>query len=188
MFFDEEHERNKAKPLPEKDITIRLAHAADGRLVKFVRNSNYFGEWKKGVFAGEDYRAKLNGNAIFLHAGCRKDTLENRHGAYVTSYSLFVALSANGKTSTTCRVLAPQGPRTLLAHPGRRRHALPRRPLPRLRGRRPVRQDRLPEPRRAAGSLLRLPPPGRLPGKRLRHRGRQHRFLRPRRAPATAGR
>ena len=109
MFFDEGFERNKSKPLPEKDITIRLAHAADGRLVKFVRNSNYFGEWKKGVFAGEDYRAKLRGDAIFLHAGCRKDTLENRHGDYVTSYSLFVALSANGKTSTTCKVLARKG-------------------------------------------------------------------------------
>ena len=109
MFFDEEFERNKSKPLPEKDITIRLAHAADGRMVKFVRNSNYFGEWKKGVFAGENYRAKLKGDAIFLHAGCRKDTLENRHGAYVTSYSLFVALSANGKTSTTCKVLARKG-------------------------------------------------------------------------------
>ncbi len=61
------------------------------------------------MFAGEDYRAKLNGNAIFLHAACRKDTLENRHGAYVTSYSLIVALSANGKTSTSCRVLARKG-------------------------------------------------------------------------------
>jgi phosphoenolpyruvate carboxykinase (ATP) len=109
MFFDEEYERNKAKLLPQKEITIRLAHAADGRLVKFVRNSNYFGEWKKGVFAGENYRAKLKGDAIFLHAGCRKDTLENRHGAYVTNYSLFVALSANGKTSTTCKVLARKG-------------------------------------------------------------------------------
>jgi phosphoenolpyruvate carboxykinase (ATP) len=109
MFFDEKFEENIAKPLPEKDLTIRLAHSADGRLVKFVRNSNYFGEWKKGVFAGENYRAKLGGDAIFLHAGCRKDTLENRRGAYATSYSLFVALSANGKTSTTCRVLARKG-------------------------------------------------------------------------------
>ncbi len=109
MFADGEFERNKTKALPEKDITIRLAHAPDGRLVKFVRNSNYFGEWKKGVFAGENYRAKLHGDAIFLHAGCRKDTLENRRGVYVTSYSLFVALSANGKTSTTCRVLARKG-------------------------------------------------------------------------------
>jgi phosphoenolpyruvate carboxykinase (ATP) len=52
MFFDQEFEKNKSKLLPQKDITIRLAHAPDGRLVKIVRNSNYFGEWKKGVFAG----------------------------------------------------------------------------------------------------------------------------------------
>lgn len=109
MFADGEFERNKSKTLHQKDITIRLAHASDGRLVKFVRNSNYFGEWKKGVFAGEDYRAKLRGDAIFLHAGCRKDTLESRRGEYVTNYSLFVALSANGKTSTTCKVLARKG-------------------------------------------------------------------------------
>jgi phosphoenolpyruvate carboxykinase (ATP) len=109
MFFDAEFEENRSRPLPEKAITIRLAHAPDGRLVKIVRNSNYFGEWKKGVFAGENYRAKLHGDAIFLHAGCRKDTLENRHGTYATTYSLFVALSANGKTSTTCKVLARKG-------------------------------------------------------------------------------
>jgi phosphoenolpyruvate carboxykinase (ATP) len=109
MFCDEQFPENRAKVLPQKSIAIRLAHAPDGRLVKIVRNSNYFGEWKKGVFAGEDYRAKLRGNAIFLHAGCRKDTLETIQGDYVTSYSLFVALSANGKTSTTCRVLARKG-------------------------------------------------------------------------------
>ncbi len=109
LFFDEQYERNKSKALPEKDITIRLAHAPDGQMVKFARNTNYFGEWKKGVFAGEDYRVKLKGNAIFLHAGCRKDSLETSHGPYMTSYSLFVALSANGKTSTTCKVLARKG-------------------------------------------------------------------------------
>lgn len=109
MFFDEEHEKNKAKVLPEKEITIRNAHSPEGRLVKIVRNSNYFGEWKKGVFTGEDYRAKLRSDALFLHAGCRKDTLESAHGDYLTSYSLFVALSANGKTSTTCKVLARKG-------------------------------------------------------------------------------
>ena len=109
MFFDDQFEANQGRPLPEKSITIRLAHSSDGRLVKIVRNSNYFGEWKKGVFAGEDFRAKLKGDAIFLHSGCRKDTLECVQGEYVTSYSLFVALSANGKTSTTCRVLARQG-------------------------------------------------------------------------------
>lgn len=109
MFFDEQHERNKAKPLPEKEVTIRNAHSPEGRLVKIVRNSNYFGEWKKGVFTGEDYRVKLRGDALFLHAGCRKDTLESAHGDYLTSSSLFVALSANGKTSTTCKVLARKG-------------------------------------------------------------------------------
>jgi phosphoenolpyruvate carboxykinase (ATP) len=109
MFFDREHQNNKPKPLPEKDITIRNAHSPEGRLVKIVRNSNYFGEWKKGVFTGEDYRVKLRGKALFLHAGCRKDTLESAHGDYMTSFSLFVALSANGKTSTTCKVLARKG-------------------------------------------------------------------------------
>jgi phosphoenolpyruvate carboxykinase (ATP) len=109
MFFDEQYEANKSKVLPQKDITIRSAHTPEGKMVKFVRNSNYFGEWKKGVFAGEDWRVKQGGNAIFLHAGCRKDTLEASHGPYLTNYSLFVALSANGKTSTTCKVLARKG-------------------------------------------------------------------------------
>ena len=109
MFFDDKFEKNKKKVLPKKDITIRLAFSPQGKMVKVVRNSNYFGEWKKGVFAGEDYRAKLGGNALFLHAGCRKDTLEASHGPYISSYSLFVALSANGKTSTTCKVLGRKG-------------------------------------------------------------------------------
>ena len=109
MFFDEEYQNNRQRLLPQKDLTIRLAHSPDGKMVKVVRNSNYFGEWKKGVFAGEDYRAKLTGNAIFLHAGCRRDTLETAHGLYRTTHSLFVALSANGKTSTTCKVLARKG-------------------------------------------------------------------------------
>ncbi|MBN2023559.1 MAG: phosphoenolpyruvate carboxykinase [Pirellulales bacterium] len=109
MFFDDAFEANRGKPLPQKDITIRNAHSPQGRLVKIVRDTNYFGEWKKGVFAGEDYRSKLAGDAIFLHAGCRKDTLETSHGPYQTSFSLFVALSANGKTSTTCKVLARKG-------------------------------------------------------------------------------
>ncbi|MBU4070431.1 MAG: phosphoenolpyruvate carboxykinase (ATP) [Nanoarchaeota archaeon] len=106
MFFDDAYERNKTKKLNQKDITIRLAHSPEGRLVKIVRNGNYFGEWKKGVFAGENYRAKLNGNAIFLHAGCREDVLEKADGGFKKQSSLFVALSANGKTSLTCKVLA----------------------------------------------------------------------------------
>ncbi len=110
MFFDENYEQNRTKPLPEKDITIRLCfNRDDGRMIKIVRNSNYLGEWKKGVFAGEDFRAKFKGDGLFLHAGCRKDTLQTIHGPYLSSFSLFVALSANGKTSTTCRVLARKG-------------------------------------------------------------------------------
>lgn len=109
MFFDDEFETNRSKPLPQKSITIRLAFSPQGRMIKVVRNSNYFGEWKKGVFAGEDYRVKQSGDALFLHAGCRKDTLETAHGPFLSSFSLFVALSANGKTSTTCKVLARKG-------------------------------------------------------------------------------
>jgi len=109
MFFDDEYEKNKAKVLPQKSITIRNALSPDGRLVKFARNTNYFGEWKKGVFTAEDWRAKLRGDALFLHAGCRKDTLEDAQGSYHTVVSLFVALSANGKTSTSCKVLARKG-------------------------------------------------------------------------------
>jgi len=109
MFFDEAFEANKRRPLPEKDITIRLAHSPDGRLVKIVRNSSYLGEWKKAVFAGQDFRVKQGGDAIFLHAGCRKDTLESSEGPFLTNFSMFVALSANGKTSTTCKVLARKG-------------------------------------------------------------------------------
>jgi phosphoenolpyruvate carboxykinase (ATP) len=109
MFFDDEFEKNKAKVLPEKSVTIRNAHSSDGRLIKFARNTNYFGEWKKGVFAAEDYRAKQAGEGLFLHAGCRKDTLQSPDGTYRTTASLFIALSANGKTSTSCKVLARQG-------------------------------------------------------------------------------
>jgi phosphoenolpyruvate carboxykinase (ATP) len=109
IYFDEAFETNRQKPLPRKDITIRMAFSPGGKLVKVVRNSNYFGEWKKGVFTGEDYRVKQGGDAIFLHAGCRRDTLETTRGDLATSHSLFVALSANGKTSTTCKVLARKG-------------------------------------------------------------------------------
>lgn len=106
FFYDEAWEANKDKPLPEKDITIRLVHSDDGRMIKLVRNSSYMGEWKKGVFAGEDWRAKLIREGIFLHAGCRRDTLEMARGGMQAQTSLFVSQSANGKTSLTCRVLA----------------------------------------------------------------------------------
>lgn len=106
MFTDEAFERNKSKPLPEKDITIRLAMLPDGRVVKICRNSNYIGEYKKGVFAALDWKVKKDGDGIFLHTGCRSDRLQGAHGGYKEVNSLFVALSANGKTTTTSKVLA----------------------------------------------------------------------------------
>lgn len=106
FFTDDAFELNRTQPLPKKDITIRLAFLPDGRMVKIVRNSNYFGELKKGVFAAEDWAAKAKRRGIFLHAGCRADYLQQSHGDYQWVRSLLIALSANGKTTTTCRVLA----------------------------------------------------------------------------------
>ncbi|GAI56568.1 unnamed protein product, partial [marine sediment metagenome] len=97
------------KPLPQKDITIRLAMLSNGRIIKIVRNSNYIGEYKKGVFASEDWARKTFGDGIFLHAGCREDYLQSVHGDYRTVRTLLVALSANGKTTTTCKILARKG-------------------------------------------------------------------------------
>ena len=109
FFADEAFETNKSKPLPEKDITIRLAMLDDGRFVKIIRNGNYIGEFKKGVFAAEDWAAKTRRGGIFLHAGCREDYLEDVHGDYQRVRTLLVALSANGKTTTTSRILARKG-------------------------------------------------------------------------------
>ncbi len=109
FFSDAAFEVNKSKLLPEKDCTIRLAMLDDGRVVKIVRNSSYIGEYKKGVFASEDWVAKTRRGGIFLHAGCREDYLQSIPGDYRKVRSLFLALSANGKTTLTCRVLAKQG-------------------------------------------------------------------------------
>jgi phosphoenolpyruvate carboxykinase (ATP) len=109
MFTDEAFEANKTKPLPQKDITIRLAMLPDGRVVKIVRNSNYIGEYKKGVFASEDWAAKTKRGGIFLHAGCREDYLQGADGKYQTTRTLLAALSANGKTTTSSKVLARKG-------------------------------------------------------------------------------
>jgi len=109
FFVDEAFETNKAKPLPQKDITIRLAMLEDGRFIKIIRNANYIGEFKKGVFAAEDWVAKTKRGGIFLHAGCREDYLQSVHGDYQRVRSLLIALSANGKTTTTSRVLAKKG-------------------------------------------------------------------------------
>lgn len=109
FFGDEAWETNKSKPLPQKDITIRLAMLEDGRAVKVVRNSNYIGEYKKGVFACEDWVAKTKRGGLFLHAGCREDFLQLTHGGYRPVRTLLIALSANGKTTTTCQILARKG-------------------------------------------------------------------------------
>src|SRR4030043_216261 len=109
FFADEAFETNQSKPLPEKDITIRLAMLDDGRFVKIIRNGNYIGEYKKGVFAAEDWVAKTKRGGIFIHAGCREDYLQSAHGDYRLTRTLLMALSANGKTSTSCRILAKTG-------------------------------------------------------------------------------
>jgi phosphoenolpyruvate carboxykinase (ATP) len=109
FFGDSAWETNKSKPLPQKDITIRLAYLDDSRVVKIVRNSNYIGEYKKGVFASEDWVAKTRRGGIFLHAGCREDYLQSTHGDYRPVRTLLIALSANGKTTTTCQILARKG-------------------------------------------------------------------------------
>jgi phosphoenolpyruvate carboxykinase (ATP) len=109
FFGDEAWQTNKEKPLPEKDITIRLAFMEDGRAVKIVRNSNYIGEYKKGVFACEDWAAKTRRGGLFLHAGCREDYLQASHGGYKPVRTLLIALSANGKTTMTCQILAHKG-------------------------------------------------------------------------------
>ncbi|MCK4274647.1 MAG: phosphoenolpyruvate carboxykinase (ATP) [Dehalococcoidales bacterium] len=109
FFGDEAWETNMSKPLPEKDITIRLAFLDGGRAVKITRNSNYIGEYKKGVFACEDWVAKTKRGGLFLHAGCREDFLQTTHGAYRPVRTLLIALSANGKTTTTCQILARKG-------------------------------------------------------------------------------
>ncbi|MEA3442522.1 MAG: phosphoenolpyruvate carboxykinase [Chloroflexota bacterium] len=109
MFADETFESNKFKALPEKDITIRLAMLDDGRVIKIIRNGNYIGEYKKGVFAAEDWVSKTKRGGIFLHAGCREDYLQTTHGDYKTTRSLLLALSANGKTTLTSKILARKG-------------------------------------------------------------------------------
>ncbi|MBN2239735.1 MAG: phosphoenolpyruvate carboxykinase (ATP) [Dehalococcoidales bacterium] len=109
FYYDENYLDNAGKPLPEKDITIRLAMLPDGRFVKVIRNGNYIGEYKKGVFAAEDWAAKTKKGGIFLHAGCREDYLQSVHGDYRKASTVMIALSANGKTTTTSRILAKKG-------------------------------------------------------------------------------
>ncbi len=109
FFYDEAFDLNRDLPLAQKDITIRLAMLDGGKFVKIIRNGNYIGEYKKGVFAAEDWTQKTYGKGIFLHGGCREDHLQSAHGVYKTVRTILVALSANGKTSTTCKILARKG-------------------------------------------------------------------------------
>ncbi len=109
FFGDDAFEPNKTRPLPQKDITIRLAMLDNGRFVKIIRNGNYIGEYKKGIFAAEDWAAKARKGGIFLHGGCREDYLLSVHGDYRRVTSLIIALSANGKTTLTCKILARKG-------------------------------------------------------------------------------
>ncbi|MBI4187635.1 MAG: phosphoenolpyruvate carboxykinase (ATP), partial [Chloroflexi bacterium] len=109
FFADEAFARNKNKPLAEKDITIRLAMLDNGRYVKIIRNGNYIGEYKKGVFAAEDWAAKSRKGGIFLHTGCREDYLQSVRGDYQLTRTLLVALSANGKTTTSSKIMARKG-------------------------------------------------------------------------------
>jgi len=109
FFADESFQTNNSKPLPQKDITIRISMLPDGRVIKIIRNGNYIGEYKKGVFAAEDWNAKTKRGGIFLHAGCREDYLQSIKGDYRTVRTLLLALSANGKTTLTCKILARKG-------------------------------------------------------------------------------
>ena len=92
IFTDESFEKNISKPLHEKDITIRIAFLENEKAIKIVRNSTYFGEVKKGIFAFEDWFAKKRG--IFLHAACREDFLQQVDGSYKNVNPLFLRYRA----------------------------------------------------------------------------------------------
>lgn len=104
VFTDEFFEANKSKPLPKKDISVRIAFL-ENKGVKIIRNSTYFGEIKKGIFTFEDWFTKKR-DGIFLHSGCREDYLQTADGSYKSSVSLVLALSGNGKTTLTSKILA----------------------------------------------------------------------------------
>ena len=104
VFTDKAFKSNESKSLPDKDITIRIAFW-ENRAVKIIRNSTYFGEIKKGIFAFEDWFSKKKGK-IFLHTGCREDYLQQTDGSYKNVVSLICALSGTGKTTLSSRILA----------------------------------------------------------------------------------
>ena len=104
MFFDEEFEENKAQaaageghhhpPGPRR----RRPPGQVRPQQQLLRRMEEGGVRRRGL-PGEAPAATPSSST----PAAARTRLENRHGAYVTSYSLFVALSANGKTSTTCR-------------------------------------------------------------------------------------
>ena len=106
FFFNENFEKNKTKPFPEKDITIRVAMLPSYKVIKIVKNSSYIAEFKKGVFCAEDWTVKEKGEGIFLHTSCREDYLKMADGQYKLIRSLIVALTGNGKSTLTSKIIA----------------------------------------------------------------------------------
>ena len=106
FFFNKNFEKNKTKPFPEKDITIRVAMLPSYKVIKIVKNSSYIAEFKKGVFCAEDWTVKEKGEGIFLHTSCREDYLKMADGQYKLIRSLIVALTGNGKSTLTSKIIA----------------------------------------------------------------------------------
>jgi len=106
FFFNENFEKNKMKPFSEKDITIRIAMFPSYKVIKIVKNSSYIAEFKKGVFCAEDWTAKEKKEGIFLHTSCREDYLKMADGQYKVIRSLIVALTGNGKSTLTSKIIA----------------------------------------------------------------------------------
>ena len=114
FFTDDAFEKNKKiRDVREKDITIRLWMGNKrGEQVKIVRNGNYFGEFRKGVFQFENWRVKeIDKEGIFLHAGVRRDKLwtydyETERPELKEKVTAISGLTATGKTSSLCRKLA----------------------------------------------------------------------------------
>jgi len=109
-YTDEAFERNRAKKLVDKDISIRLMLGDKrGDQVKICRNTIYLGEGKKGIFQFEDWRIKaIDKTGIFLHAGARRDSLwvydqETARMELTDIVTAVAGLTATGKTTTLCR-------------------------------------------------------------------------------------
>lgn len=106
LFADRAYAENPAKPMAEKDITVRIVHAPDGRMTKLVRNSSCLAEWETGILAGEAFRCGLGGAGVFLHGACRLDILESVRRGLGTRVSLVLGPSTADRTSLAHRILA----------------------------------------------------------------------------------